>query len=161
MSENTYKQLIEFLNRNNANYRLISHAPEGRTEIVSKMRSHPLSAAAKCIVIIVKLTKKDKKHVLAVVPGDAKVNLNAVRDLFQGTYVSFAPVEVAERLAGSISCTILPISFNQELELIVDPVLLKNEEIFFNAAKLDLSMALKTSDYLRAAKPRTENIAQY
>ena len=160
-TENTYKQLIELLNKNSADYRLISHPPEGRTEIVSPMRGNKLSEAAKCIIVMVKLTKKDKKYILAVVPGDAKVNLEAIKNLFSGVYVSFAPVEIAENLAGSISGTILPFSFHPELQLIVDPILLKNKEIFFNAARLNLSMALKTADYIKITKPRTENIAKY
>ena len=72
----------------------------------------------------------------------------------RGTYVAFASSEIAERLAGSVAGTILPFSFNPELEVVVDPSLLENDEIYFNAARLDRSMALKTSDYVRIARPR-------
>lgn len=157
----TYSQLIKFLDKNKAKYRLIDHPPEGRTEIVSPMRGNKLSQAAKCIVMMVKIGKKEKKFVLGVVPGDANMDLDAVKALFQGTYISFATKEIAEKLAGSVAGTVLPFSFNPELELIVDPTLLKNEEIFFNAARLDRSMALKTKDYERFAKPRLENISKY
>ena len=159
--EDTYTKLIKFLDENGAQYRLIDHEPEGRTEIVSPMRGNEVSQAAKCIVVMVKITKKDKKYILAVVPGDAKVDLNAIKNMFRGIYVSFATPEIAEKMAGSVSGTILPFSFNPELELIVDPKLLENDEIFFNAARLDRSMALKTSDYIRLANLRKENIAQY
>lgn len=155
----TYNQLIEFLDQNKATYRLIDHAPEGRTEIVSPMRGNHVSQAAKCIVVMVKIGKKVTKYVLGVVPGDAKIDLNAIKELFQGTYVSFATPEIAEKLAGSVAGTILPFSFDPEMELIVDPSLLKNGEIFFNAARLDRSMALKTEDYARLAHPRLERIA--
>lgn len=161
MDNETYTKLIELLNQHKAQYRLIDHEPEGRTEIVSPMRGNKVSQAAKCIVIMVKIGKKVTKYVLAVVAGDAKVNLNAIKALFQGTYISFATPEIAEKLAGSVSGTILPFSFNPELELIVDPELLKNDELFFNAARLDRSMALRTSDYTELAKPRLERIAQY
>jgi len=160
-SEDTYTKLISFLDENKAEYRLIDHEPEGRTEIVSPMRGNEVSQAAKCIVVMVKITKKDKKYILAVVPGDAKINLNALKEMFRGIYVSFATPEIAEELAGSVSGTILPFSFNPKLELIVDPKLLENDEIFFNAARLDRSMALKTSDYIRLTDPRKENIALY
>ena len=158
--EDTYTKLIKFLDENNAHYRLIDHKPEGRTDIVSPMRGNKLSQAAKCIVVMVKISKKEKQYVLAVVPGDAKVNLNAVKNLFEGVYVSFATPEIAEKLAGSVSGTVLPFSFNPELKLIVDPSLLEHEELFFNAARLDRSMALKTSDYKTLANPRLEKIAQ-
>ncbi len=160
-SNDTYVQLIEFLDKHKAQYRLIDHPAEGRTEIVSPMRGNKVSQAAKCIVMIVKVGKKVTKYVLGVVTGDARINLNAVKELFSATYVSFATPAIAETLAGSVAGTILPFSFNPELELIVDPKLLENGEIYFNAARLDRSMALKTSDYAELAKPRLERIAQY
>ncbi len=108
---------------------------------------------------MVKIGKKVTKYILAVVPGDARVDLNAVKALLGGTYVAFASPDIAERLAGSVAGTVLPFAFNPELELVVDPGLLKNEELYFNAARLDRSMALKTSDYLALSQPRVEPIA--
>jgi len=48
--------------------------------------------------------------------------------------------------------TILPFSFSADLELIVDPLLLENGEIYFNAARLDRSLELNTPNYLAIAK---------
>lgn len=157
--QDTYTQLIALLDSRGAHYRLIDHAPEGRTEVVSPMRGNALSQAAKCIVLMVKIGKKVTKYILAVVPGDARVDLNAVKALLGGTYIAFASPDIAERLAGSVTGTVLPFSFNPELELMVDPALLENEEIYFNAARLDRSMALKTSDYFEIARPRLARIA--
>src|SRR5581483_10427692 len=159
-SEDTYTKLIALLDSHGAHYRLIDHAPEGRTEIVSPMRGNALSQASQCIVLMVKQGKKVTKYILAVVPGDARVDLNAVKALIQGTYVAFASQDIAERLAGSVAGTVLPFSFNPELELLVDPSLLENDELYFNAARLDRSMVLKTSDYFEIARPRTGRIAQ-
>ncbi|GAA4449711.1 YbaK/EbsC family protein [Phytohabitans houttuyneae] len=155
----TYERFIALLDEHGARYRLIEHAPEGRTELVSKLRGNTLAAAAKCLVIMVKLGKKTTRYVLAVVPGDAKVDIAAVRDLLGGTYASFASADKAEALAGSASGTILPVSFHPDLELIVDPGLVTHPEIFFNAARLDRSVALATDDYLRVANPRLTPIA--
>lgn len=157
--EDTYSQLIALLDQHGARYRLIDHPPEGRTEIVSPMRGHPVSQAAKCIILMVKIGKKTTKYVLAVVPGDARVDLNAIKALMGGTYISFASPDIAERLAGSVAGTVLPFAFNRELELVVDPGLQENEELYFNAARLDRSMALRTSDYFAVSEARIERIA--
>jgi Ala-tRNA(Pro) deacylase len=93
-----------------------------------------------------------------VVPGDARVDLAALKAMAGGTYVSFATPAKAEALAGSVSGTILPFSFHPDLELIVDPGLLAHPEIYFNAARLDRSMALNTADYARVADPKICNI---
>jgi Ala-tRNA(Pro) deacylase len=157
--KDTYTQLITLLDQHQASYRLIDHAPEGQTELVSAMRGNALSEAAKCIVLMVKIGKKVTKYILAVVPGDTKVDLQAVKALFQGTYVAFANSTIAEQLAGSVAGTILPFSFHPDLELVVDPSLLENDELYFNAARLDRSLVLKTSDYVAIARPRRARIA--
>lgn len=154
-----YERLIAVLDERGVPYRLIDHAPEGRTELVSAMRGNVLAQAAKCIVLMVKIGKKVTRYVLAVVPGDMQVDLQAVKALKGGTYIAFASSEIAERLAGSVAGTILPFSFTPELELIVDPLLLENDEIYFNAARLDRSMVLRTSDYIAAASPHLSRIA--
>lgn len=69
-----------------------------------------------------------------------------------------APQDRAEALAGSPTETVLPLSFDPALELVVDPGLLTHPEIYFNAARLDRSLALNTEDYIRVADPRVHPI---
>jgi Ala-tRNA(Pro) deacylase len=160
MTDNaTYDRLIELLDASAARYRLIDHPPEGRTEHVSSMRGHPVAQAAKCIIVMIKVGKKVTKFVLAVIPGDARVNLDAIRLLKGGTYAGFAPPDRAQELAASIVGTILPFAMDSRLELIADPALKQHDEIFFNAARLDRSIGLKTLDYVRLANPRFEPIS--
>jgi Ala-tRNA(Pro) deacylase len=159
VATDTYGRLIALLDLAGARYREIDHPPEGRTEIVSAMRGHPVGHAAKCVVLLVKLDRRSSAYVLAVVPGDARVDFAAIRHLKNATYVGFADTAVAERMAGSVSGTILPFSFDSALELLVDPDVLKQPEIFFNAARLDRSLALSTEDYRRLAQPRLAPIA--
>jgi Ala-tRNA(Pro) deacylase len=154
----TYERVIAYLDQNGAQYRLIDHPPEGRTDIVSPMRGHPVSAAAKCLILMVKVGRKVTKYVLGVVPGDARIDLNAVKRLKNGTFVSLSTSQAAEELSGSAVGTILPFAFDPRLELMADPGLLESPELFFNAARLDRSIALKTGDYVRLAKPRFERI---
>jgi Ala-tRNA(Pro) deacylase len=154
-----YDRLIETLEDGGATYRLIDHAPEGRTDRVSALRGHPVAMAAKCLVVMVKVGKRTSRYHLAVVPGDRRVDLAALKALAGGTYVAFAATEKAETLAGSVSGTILPFSFHPDLELVVDPGLLAHKEIFFNAARLDRSLALDTRDYLRLADPLVHPVA--
>ncbi|MGW0249121.1 hypothetical protein ACWDYH_21060 [Nocardia goodfellowii] len=57
-----------------------------------------------------------------------------------------------------MSGTVLPFSYHPRLELIVDPALLRAPQLYFNAARLDRSIALATDDYTRVAAPRTAPI---
>jgi Ala-tRNA(Pro) deacylase len=154
-----YERLTADLDAAGARYRLIDHAPEGRTDLVSALRGHDVKAAAKCLVVMVKIGKKQTRYVLAVIPGDARLDLAAVQEVAGGGYATFASTDKAEELAGSVSGTVLPVSYHPRLELVVDPRLLTVPELFFNAARLDRSIALATEDYLRVADPRVEHIA--
>ena len=155
-----YDKLIDLLDAEGAGYRVLDHAPEGRTDLVSELRGNALAQAAKCVVVMVKIGKKAKRHVLAVVPGDRRVDLAALKALLGGSYAAFASQDVAEALAGSASGTILPFTWHPELELIVDPALVEQDELFFNAARLDRSIALATNDYVAITQPRVEPIAE-
>lgn len=145
------ERLLDLLDRNRATYRLVDHAPEGRTEVVSSLRGHPPAAAAKCMIAMVKLDKKRRRHVLAVVPGDRRVDLDAVKRLYDGRYAGLADAETAERLSGCPTGTILPFTWNDELDLVVDPALYDHDTIYFNAGRLDRSVALASADHRRIA----------
>lgn len=154
-----YQRLIDLLDGHQARYRLIDHPAEGRTDLASVLRGHPLEHAAKCIIVRVSITKRVGKYVLAVVPGDRQVDLEAVAALFGGGRTAFATPEIAERLAGSVCGTVMPLSFHPDLHLVVDEGLILTEEIYFNAARLDRSVALSTPDYLAIATPQVAAIA--
>ncbi|CAM5659718.1 hypothetical protein SALBM311S_01156 [Streptomyces alboniger] len=87
----TYQRIIDLLDTNGARYSLIEHPAEGHTEKVSSLRGNHLEQAAKCIVVRVGITKKKGRYVLAVVPGDRRVNTEAVRSHYDGVKAMFAP----------------------------------------------------------------------
>lgn len=153
MLGSTYEKLIDLLDGSGARYRIIQHGEEGRTDIASTLRRNPLAQAAKSIVIRVSITKRKGRYLLAVIPGDKYVDLARLSHLIGGIKAAFAARDVAERLTASVSGSIAPFSFNPNLQLIVDGSLLVHEEIFFNAARLDQSIALHVKDYLTLMRP--------
>ncbi|MFG2786428.1 YbaK/EbsC family protein [Streptomyces sp. NPDC048419] len=155
----TYDRLISLLDSSSVDHKLIDHEPEGTTEAVSALRGHPVSEAAKCIVLRVKVDRRTTRHVLAVVPGDRRVDLDAVKTLFAARYVGFSDAETAERLAQAVPGTVLPFSFDPELELVADPDVVALPRLYFNAARLDRSLSLSGADYERVARPRVERVA--
>ncbi|MEU2428725.1 YbaK/EbsC family protein [Streptomyces sp. NPDC007861] len=155
----TYERLIDLLDSTATPYRLIDHEPEGSTEAVSALRGHPTAQAAKCIVLRVKTDRRTTRHVLAVVPGDRRVDLDAVRTLFGARYVGFSDAATAERLAHAVPGTVLPFSFDPDLDLVADPEVIAQPRLYFNAARLDRSLVVSGADYARLARPRVEPVA--
>ncbi|MCF6524106.1 YbaK/EbsC family protein [Streptomyces sp. JJ36] len=158
--DGTCGRIIGLLEEGGARYRLVPHAPEGRTEVASRLRGHPPAQAAKCIVARVRLSKRSGRYVLAVVPGDRLVDLDELARLYGGRDAAFADRETAARLSGATCGCIPPFSFAPELTPVVDPALLDHDEIFLSAARLDLSLAVRTPDYLALARPETAAIAR-
>ncbi|WP_328671753.1 YbaK/prolyl-tRNA synthetase associated domain-containing protein [Streptomyces sp. NBC_00322] len=154
----TYERLISLLDNTTTAYKLIDHEPEGTTETVSALRGHPVSEAAKCLILIVKIDRRVTRYVLAVVPGDRRVDLNAIRTLFAARYAGFCDAATAERLAHAVPGTVLPFSFDPELELVADPDVIAQPRLYFNAARLDRSLSISGADYARLAEPRVERI---
>lgn len=109
----------------------------------------------------VKMDKKRSQYVLAVIRGDARLDFAALRELLGGTYVAFADAATAESLARAPSGAVLPLVYASEMLLVVDTSLAESSEIFFNAARLDRSLALDTQDYLRIARPVLARISTW
>ena len=159
-SDDTYQKLVNLLDERGATYRVIEHEPEGVTEVVSLLRGHDPGQAAKCIIVMVKVGKKVTRFVAAVLPGDTRVSFDKLKALMNGTFARFAERDVAEDLAGTPVGTIPPFAFDERLELIFDPKLLRYDEVFFNAGRLDRTIGLATKDYLAIAEPRIESITE-
>lgn len=156
--DDTYRHLIGLLDRTATPYRLIDHAPEGSTEAVSALRGNATADAAKCLVLRVKLDRRTTRYVLAVVPGDRRVDLDAVRTLYAARYVGVTDAATAERLSGAPTGAVLPFSFDPELDLVADPEVVDRPELYFNAARLDRSLVISGTDYQKLAGPRVAPI---
>jgi Ala-tRNA(Pro) deacylase len=155
----TYQELLALLDAADAQYTLIDHEPVGTTEVVSALRGNPVEQAAKCLMLLVKTDRKTRRYVLAVVPGDRKVDLRAVESLYRARYVGFCDAATAERLARTVSGAVLPFALDPEVELVADPAVLAQPRLYFNAARLDRSISLATADYERIARPRVHPVA--
>ncbi|MGC4746985.1 YbaK/EbsC family protein [Micromonospora sp. DT201] len=157
--EQTYHRLMSLLSDGSARYRLIDHPPEGGTVAASRLRGHPADQAAKCMVVRLSVTRRSSRYLLGVVPGDRRVCLRTLQQRYGARAASLASAETAERLSGAVSGAVLPFSFHPDLDLVVDPGLLVHPHIYFNAARLDRSLALRTDDYVRLSRPRIQPIA--
>jgi Ala-tRNA(Pro) deacylase len=140
-------------------YRVIEHPAEGRSDEISRIRGNQLSQAAKAIVMAVRQNKKVLSYALVVVPGDCRVDFAAVARLGGGNQAAFAPMDKVQELTNCVSGAVPPFAFHPDLQLIVDPRLLKHDEIVFNAGRLDRSMFVQRETYLAVTNPRLADVA--
>jgi Ala-tRNA(Pro) deacylase len=154
-----HQRLCSLLDREGATYRVIEHEPEGRTEVIAKIRGNRIEQSIKSIVVQIRLNRKDNIYGLANVPGDCRIDFSGIKGHFHADSVAFASREKAQELTGCVIGSIPPFSFNDQLQVLADPLIQQNEEVVFNAGRLDRSIFMKLDDYLRIAKPQSAQIA--
>ena len=154
-----HEQLRALLDKEGAVYRVIEHEPEGRTEMIAKIRGNRIEQSIKSIVVQVRLNRKENVYCLANVPGDCRIDFDGIKSHFSADSVAFAFREKARELTGCVIGAIPPFSFNDELQVLADPLVQQNEEVVFNAGRLDRSIFMNLDDYLRIAKPQLAKIA--
>ena len=154
-----HERLKDLLNSQSASYRVLEHKLEGRTEFITKIRGNRLEQAIKSMVVQVRLTKRENIYCLANVPGDCRVDFDAIKAHFNADSIGMAPRDKAEALTGCVIGSIPPFSFSDQLQVLADPFIQQNEEVVFNAGRLDRSIFMKLDDYIRIAKPQFVKIA--
>lgn len=160
-TDDIHEQLCALLDREGATYRVIEHEPEGRTEVIAKIRGNRIEQSIKSMVLQVRMTRKENIYCLANIPGNCRVDLDGIKKYFHADSVAFAKREKAQELTGCVIGAIPPFSFHEQLQLLADPRIQQNEEIVFNAGRLDRSIMMKLDDYIRIARPQLVPIAQY
>lgn len=152
-----FAQLKNLLEAEGAEFRVLEHAVEGNSIRVAQLRNTEIGQGAKAMICRM---RGSNFNVMAVVPGDRRVDLVRVADHFGYKKSSFLPADEAIALTGCPIGAIPPFSFSKNLRLVMDLELTERfAEIAFNAGALDKSIILSTSDYLRIAKPLVMNIS--
>lgn len=159
MASDVFERLIGLLGEAGAKFRIIEHEAEGRSEKISAIRGNRPGQAAKAMVLDVRGGGGGKRAVLAILPGNRKLDFAAIAGLFDARKCGFASPETAQAMTGCVMGAVPPFSLNPDLSVVVDEDLLANETLFFNAGRLDRSMELDTRDWIAVAKPRIARIA--
>jgi Ala-tRNA(Pro) deacylase len=154
-----HQELCDLLDREGGAYRVIEHEPEGRTEIIAKIRGNKIEQSIKSIVAQVRLNRRQNIYCLANVPGDCRIDFEGIKQHFGADSVAFASRTKAQELTGCIIRAIPPFSFSDQLQVLADPLIRQNEEVVFNAGRLDRSILMKLEDYIRIARPQMAQIA--
>lgn len=154
-----HSRLCALLESEGASFRVVEHVPEGHTDLIARIRGNRLDQAIKSIVVQVRLDRSRNAYCLANVPGDRRIDLEGIRLAFNALSAAFASRDKAEALTGCVIGAIPPFSFNEQLAVLADPLISRNEEVVFNAGRLDRSIFMASADYLRIARPRLAGIA--
>ncbi|NQV99788.1 MAG: YbaK/prolyl-tRNA synthetase associated domain-containing protein, partial [Rhodospirillales bacterium] len=146
--------MVALLSAQAARFRVVEHVHEGRSELISKIRGNDPGQAMKALVCEIKGGGLGTRHVLAVVPGVARLDMKALARHVGQQKGRFAPPETATALTGCVMGAVPPFSFDRSaLALVVDEGFRAWDEVVFNAGRLDRSLFVHFDDYVNAARP--------
>lgn len=148
-------KIRDWLTSENIAFREVHHKPTRTSEDSARARGEELRIGGKALLI-----KVDDDFRLFVLSADRKLDSSAIKKRFGARKTRFAtPEELAQRtglVPGSVppfGSPILP------FPLYVDPSVLSNERIAFNAGSLTDSIIIAISDYRRIASPEVFNFS--
>ncbi len=142
--------IIDLLASANINYTGKHHDPTFTSEESAKTRGEDLSSGAKAIVY-----KIESEFYLFVMAANEKIDTKKVKAYFRSLgqrakKTRFASKQELLDLTGLVPGSVPP--FGQPVlpfQLFVDPSLLKNDKISFNAGSLTYSITLSLLDYTK------------
>jgi len=120
----TFERIVALLTEARASFRVIEHEAEGRSEKVSVIRGNRPDQAAKAMVLDVRGGGGGRRHVLAILPGNSKLDFAAVAALFEARKCGFASPDTAQALTGCVMGAVPPFSLNPDLAIVVEEGLL-------------------------------------
>lgn len=93
----------------------------------------------------------DGRHVLAVVPVSASLDLKALARLAGAKRAAMAEAREAERLTGSVVGGISPLGSRRSLPVFIDELLAVADEVHVSGGRRGLELSLAPADLVRAA----------
>ncbi len=154
MSENIpYQRIIKLLERAGVDYKLINHKPVYTNEEAEKITGLDLSKGMKCLLL-----EKGGKFVLAVIPGDQRLDMKKVGKLMGVKRVGLATKnEVEEKMLCELGGC-YPFGNVVGLRTIADSSLLESDVLALNPGVNNRTIIIKAKDYFQVATPEISSI---
>lgn len=147
-----FDPLVALLEASAARFRILEHPAEGRSDLVAQIRGTAPGQGAKAMLC----RSKDGEpgYALVVLPGDRKLDFKRVAQALGMKKATLASPDEAMATTGCAIGAIPPFVDAPGMRLVVDPDLVERfAEIAFNAGRLDRSIVLDSTDYVRIARP--------
>jgi Ala-tRNA(Pro) deacylase len=143
------QQIREWLTEQNISFREVHHQPTRTSEESALARGEDLCIGGKALLI-----KVDAIFRLFILSADRKLDSAAVKQHFDAKKTRFATPDELRELTGLVPGSVPPFGAPiLPFPLYVDPSVLENERVAFNAGSLTDSIIMSVADYQRLARP--------
>jgi Ala-tRNA(Pro) deacylase len=143
------EKLTNFLDYSNINYNLLHHDATYTCEQLAHKLDVPTKDIAKTVII-----KNDKGYAMIVLPGDKKINLSFLKNMFLSNKLELAKESEFKKLFPDCELGAMPPFGNlYKLPVYVAHSLTLDSEIIFNAGTHCDAIKMKFDDYTRIVSP--------
>lgn len=149
-----FTQIAELLNKNKVDYMIKEHPPTPTSEDSARERGEPLKVGAKAMVL-----KADEKFIMAIVPGDRKIDSQKLKEILKAKNLRFVSVEELEKITSLKPGAVPPFGSLFNLTTIMEKAFLEEEYLAFNAGSLTKSIKMKVKDFIEIVKPEIKEFA--
>ena len=138
-----YEKIIEELNGKDIEFKITKHEPVYTSVQAAKVRGESIDTGGKSLLL-----NDGKDFILAVLPGGKRLSTKKLKKILKARNIRFAtPEEVIDVMGCEIgACN--PLGGILGIRTFVDSSLLVNEEINFNPGLHDVTITIKSSDYM-------------
>ena len=142
-----FEEICTYLTKQGIDYRTVHHKPTMTSEESAQARGEDISIGGKAIVM-----KIDERFMLFVLSAALKIDSKKIKQHFSAKSIRFPSKEELIALTGLVPGSVPPFGRPMlNLELYLDPSVVRNDRIAFNAGSLTDSIIMKTKDYLKAS----------
>jgi Ala-tRNA(Pro) deacylase len=148
-NEELHKEIIAMLDTAGVSYKRILHPPAHTSQQSADFRQEPLAIGGKSLLL-----KIDDEFRLFVLSAELAIDNLLVRRLFGTRRTRFATKKELSDMTGLVPGCVPP--FGKPIlpfPIYVDPSVLANERIGFNAALLTESVIMATKDWMPLVQP--------
>lgn len=150
-----FEKLVNLLKKTQVKYRLYEHQPVYTSREAAEVRGLELKQGAKALVMIA-----DKKPILAVVPGDAKLDPAKFKEAYGFNDLKMASPAEVKTITGVEIGAVPPFGNLIGLPTYVAKDLASNREIAFNAGTPTQSIKMSYREFIKLAKPDIADFSQ-
>ena len=152
---NPYEEITKFLESNNVSYKETEHEPVYTSEQAARVRGISMSRAAKSLLL-----KSGDDFVLAVLPGNRKLDTKKLRNLLKAKDLHFATREEVKNKMGCEIGACYPFGNLIGVPVYADISISKNSTVFTNPGVQNRTMEISWRDVYSLVKPKLVDISE-
>ncbi len=141
---NVFLEIKKLLGSKQVNYKVLEHRPVGTSMEVAKERGEDVKIGIKAMVF-----KGNKGFFMIAISAAYKIDSKKVRKTLGLRKLRFATEEELKKLTNCVPGSVPPFGQIFGLKMYLDKTILGNETVAFNAGRLDKSIKMKKSDYIK------------